>query len=152
MSITISDGVHEFLMQVKPDGGADESLISTSVAENAIRLGIGAIREIPPVFLKGPGKKANQTPPYFFSRIYSAPWVVVHLAVGRLAMVNVKLLVVDNELDPDLYIGRPVLRHMQEVDIKSMLEQNCSALDWIGLTVHTSAIPRCRVPPAPSAE
>lgn len=64
-----------------------------------------------------------------FSRAWTARRIVLKVSSGRMALLNLKFLVADEDLtSEDLLIGLPVLRHLP-IDTKTFLENNRSLLD-----------------------
>lgn len=128
--VTVSDGLASLDTAGRCDDGSDESLVSPSLAERAAMKGIGKLSSIAPVRLQVALKKEEQEAQTFsFSRTWTAPRTILHLASGQLALVNIKFLVADDDLAcEDLLIGRPVLHHLQ-IDTKTLLELSRKSLD-----------------------
>lgn len=127
--ITVSDGQTPLKATGRCDDGSDDSIVSPSLAECAANRGIGKINAITPVRLQVALKSETEAQTFSFSRSWTAPRTVLHLASGQLALANVTFLVADGDLAcEDLLINLPVLRHLQ-VDTRTLLENNRSVLD-----------------------
>ena len=130
-TITLSDGRATLDAQGRCDDGSDDSIVSPTLAERAALKGIGKIRAIEPVRLQVALKSGSEAASFSFSRTWTSPRTVLHLSSGQLALANVTYLVADDDLAcEDILIGLPVLRHLQ-VDTRTLLETNRSALDGI---------------------
>lgn len=91
----------------------------------------GSVRfaAITPIRLTVALKSGEEAQSFTFSRSWTSPRTVLHLASGRLALVNVTFLIPDDDLAcEDILIGLPVLRHVQ-VDTRTLLENNRAILD-----------------------
>ena len=99
------------------------------------------MRCITPVRLQVALKAGDEAQSLCFSRTWTTPRTVLHLASGRLALRNVTYLVADDECAcGDFLIRLPVLRHLK-VDTRTLLETNRASLDGTDctLTIHSTA-------------
>ena len=93
--MTLSDGKTQLDTKGRCDDGSDENIASPSVAERAAVMGIGKIEAIKTVRLEVALTKKDTTPQsYEFSRSWSVPATVLNLNSGRLALKNIRYLVV----------------------------------------------------------
>lgn len=73
--------------------------------------------------------KGEDAASFRFSRTWTEPRTVLHLAFGQLALANVTHLVVDDKLACEyLLLGLPVLHHLH-LDTKILLRTTRAALD-----------------------
>lgn len=64
-----------------------------------------------------------------FSSTWSRPRTALHLAAGKIVLINVAFLVPDDDLtSEDLFIRKPVLHHLQ-VETRTLPENNRATLD-----------------------
>lgn len=130
-AMNLSDGVHTHEVEGRCDDGCDDSITSSTAAEAAVGKGIGKMVSIAPMRLQVPLKRGqdDKAQTFTFSHTWTAPRTIMHLSSGQLALSNVKFLVSDDALvSEDLLIGLPVLEHLQ-VETRTLLERNRSALD-----------------------
>ena len=127
--VTIQDGLAIMQVSGQCDDGSDDSLASPIIADNAVTAGIGTMTKIEPVTLQVALKKDSAAQSFQFSRKWSVPRLTLHLASGKLAVLNISFLVADDDLaSQGILIGRPVLQHLK-VDTRTLLEENRAALD-----------------------
>ena len=87
------------------------------------------MKGIEPVHIQVALKSSEDASTFTFSRVWTSPRTILHLASGQLALANVTFLVADDALAcEELLIGLPVLRHLQ-VDTRTLLENNRLSLD-----------------------
>lgn len=128
-SITVSDGISSQETTGRCDDGSDESIVSSRLAEKAVVQGIGRMTAIKTIKLRVALKNGEDEHSFSFSRSWTCPRTVMHLASGQLALTNVTFLVADAELACEpLIIGLPVIQHLQ-VDTRTLLENNRDVLD-----------------------
>ena len=130
-SCTINVAEHNSAIEIfgRCDDGSDDSIISPKLPESATIQGIGKMRCVTPVKLQVSLKAGDEAHSFCFSRTWTVPRTVLHLASGRLALRNITYLVADDEIAcEDLLIGLSVLRHLK-VDTKTLLETNRASLD-----------------------
>eukprot|EP00178_Gracilaria_changii_P000257 TRINITY_DN1027_c0_g1_i1.p2 TRINITY_DN1027_c0_g1~~TRINITY_DN1027_c0_g1_i1.p2 ORF type:complete len:1106 (+),score=114.18 TRINITY_DN1027_c0_g1_i1:5972-9289(+) len=130
-SITVSDGMTSIPTSGRCDDGSDDSIVSPKLAEAAALKGVGKITAIDkvslPVALKKDGKQDAER--FTFSRTWTVPRTILHLASGTLALMNISFLISDDDLACEhLLIGEPVLHHLR-VDTHTLLDNNRFALN-----------------------
>ena len=123
--VTLCDERTEINAKGRCDDGADDSIVSRSLAEKSVLKGIGSIQPIPPIEMKMPIKDDNgESISFTTNRIWKVPRTILRVASGKPALQNISYLIVDGELDPeDVLIGRPVLQHLG-VDTATLLDLN----------------------------
>jgi transposase InsO family protein len=127
--VTVADGKATFNGTGRCDDGSDDSIVSRKLAEAAVLRGVGKFTPITAVRLSVALKSGDEAEQFSFSRTWTVPRLVLHLAAGQLALLNVTFLVADDELScEDLLIGLPVLQHLR-VDTRTLLENQRAALD-----------------------
>ena len=111
------------------DDGADDTIVSPKIAQRAAIEGIGRMSRIKPVVLQVALTDGGKPQTFTMSCTWTCPRVILHLAGGKLALLNVKFLVADGDFATgDLIIGFPALRHLK-VDTRKLLERNRKSLD-----------------------
>ena len=107
------------------DHGSDDSLVSASLAERAIRSNIGKITCIPQTTLRMPiNSNNNSTNTFVCNRVWTAPRTTFQVPSGNLALQNIAYLVIDGELlTEDLPVGRPILEHLS-IDTNTLINSN----------------------------
>ena len=128
-TVQLADGSASLMATGRCDDGADDTIVSPKIAEQAAIEGIGKMSRIKPVVLQVALTDGGKPQTFTMSRTWTCPRVILHLAAGKLALLNVKFLVADGDLATgDLIIGLPVLRHLK-VDTRTLLERNRKSLD-----------------------
>lgn len=112
------------------DDGADDSVVSKSLAEKAVAIGIGNIQQIPQTEVLMPVLNNDQKPiSISCNKVWKVPRTILQVISGPLAPCNVSHLVINGELAPEqLLIGRHVLKHLG-VDATTLLDKNRLSLD-----------------------
>lgn len=73
-------------------------------------------------------KEGKEAEAFSFSRSWTASRIILHLAVGKIDLLNVTFLVADAEkARRDLLIDLPILRQL-DMDSETFLENNSSSL------------------------
>lgn len=111
--MTVSNGRTSIESSGRCDDGSDDRIVSPKFAEAATLKGIGKITAIEMVYLAVALKKdsSDSAEKFSFSRTWTVPCTILHLALGNLALRNISFLVADD--DPsceDLLIGRLMRR------------------------------------------
>lgn len=128
-AITVSDGIASLPGSGRCNDGSNESIVSPKLSKRATLRGVGKIIATLPVKLNVALKTGQDPQSFSFSRSWTPPKTVLHLAAGNLTLVSVTFLIAND--DPsceDLLIGLPVLHHLQ-VDTRTLLENRFSSLD-----------------------
>ena len=90
------------------DDSAVDTIVSPKIAEQAAIEGIGKTSRIRPVVLQVALSDGGKPQTFTISRTWTCPRVILHLAAGKLALLNVKFLVGGGDLATgDLIIGLP---------------------------------------------
>lgn len=127
--VRLADGSVSVMETGRCDDGSDATIVSPKIAEMAVVKGVGMIYGIKPVKLQVALKDGDQAQEFTCVRPWKRPRVVLQLAAGKLALLNVTFLVTDGDLSSDdLLIGLPLLRHLC-VDTRTLLERNSASLD-----------------------
>lgn len=127
--VTFSDDNEGYAAEGREDDGADETIISSRIAQYAVLNVIGKMIKLPPITLQVALKYSSDGARFSFSRTWTALRTVLKLTSGPLALLNLQYLVADADLDvEDLLLGLPVLRHLG-VDTKTVLEERRDLLD-----------------------
>lgn len=129
MTVVFYDCDESISANGRADDGADERIVSARIADEAVTNGIGRIKKIKPVTMQVSLKVGSDAEKFTFSRTWTPTRIVMKLAAGPLALLNVELLVADADLAAeDVLIGLPVLRHLG-VDTKTLLEERRDLLN-----------------------
>ena len=128
--VIVAAGAAKLEVSGRCDDGADDSVVSKSLAEKAVATGIGHIEQIPKTEVLMPVLNTDQKPISFSStKVWKVSRTILHVISGPLALCNVSYLVINGELAPEqLLIGRPVLKHLG-VDTSTLLDKNRLSLD-----------------------
>lgn len=103
--------------------------MSPSTSEGAVLPGIGNTTPIETIRLYVALQTVEKPDAFSFSRKWTEPRTIIHLATGQLALSNITFLIADEELArKDLLIGFPVLQYLQ-VNTRTLFERNHSQLD-----------------------
>ena len=122
-TVQLADGFASLMATGRCDDGADDTIVSPKIAEQA------AMSRIKPVVLLVALTDGGKPQTFTMSRTWKCPRVIFHLSAEKLAVLNVKFLVADGDLATgDLIIVLPVLRHLK-VDNRALPEQNRKSLD-----------------------
>lgn len=95
--MSFMDGEESKSAQGRADDAADESLVSSHLAEGVVLNGIGRMKKIKPVTLKVDLKDGEEAEKFTFSRVWTVPYIFLKLSAGPLALLNVEFLVADNK-------------------------------------------------------
>lgn len=129
--VTIAESDKTLAATGRCDDGSDDSIVSPELAERAVLAGIGTLKAIPTVRLQVALKAEAEAQVFSFSRRWTCPRTILHLAAGQLALCNISFLVAEDDLAcEDMLIGLPVLQHLK-VDTKTLLENNRATLDGV---------------------
>lgn len=127
-NITLKDDNASMHCSGRCDDGSDESIVSTTLAEAAVLKGIGRLRSVKPVKVRVAIKSGDEAQQFTANRRWEVPRLLLKLAAGPLALLNVSFIVLDAQLAAeDLLIGLPVLKHLG-IDSTTMLERNFERL------------------------
>lgn len=127
--MTFIDNNKSYSATGRVDGGADESVVLSKIAEHVFLNGVGKMAKIDPVFLQVALKDSTNAEKFKCSLILTAPRTVLKLGAGPLALLNVEFLVAYAELTvKDLLIELQVLRRWS-IDTKTLLETRRNLLD-----------------------
>ena len=128
-TVQLADGSASLMATGRCDDGPDDTIVSPKIAEQAAIECIGKMSRIKPVVLQVALTDGGKPQTFTMSRTWICPRLILHLAAGKLALLNVKFLVADGELaTEDLIIGKPVLQHLK-VDTSTLMERNRKPLD-----------------------
>ena len=110
--MTVVDGTSKLQCHGRCDDGSDETLVSPRIAEKAVIQSIGRLHQISPITVQV-ALKDEKAQTFTFSRTWKVPRLVLQLAAGQRALLNVNFLVADADLiGEDMLIGRPVQEHL----------------------------------------
>lgn len=113
------------------DDGSDECFDSPTLPQAAAVKGIGRMVAIYPIkiHVSLKEKEIGNRATFSFSRTCNVPRLVLKLPARKIALLNVKFLVAEDDTAfEDLLLGLPVLHHLR-IDTRTLLKQKWSSLD-----------------------
>lgn len=127
--VVVSEGIASMNASGRCKDGSDDSIASSSVAQQAVLKSIGRLEAIQPTAIQVAITSTDKAEAFEFSRVLKIPRLVMEISSGRLALTNISLLVSNTMLvSEDVLIGLPVLRHVS-IYSRTLLVRNLATLD-----------------------